>query len=144
MKLIDLNLLIYAINSDAPNHDKARLWWEDCLSGDEAIGIPWIVILGFLRITTNPKVMARPLSPQTAMAIVEDWLMQPPVQIPAPTESHWNILQQLIEVVGVAGNLTSDAHLAALAIQYGATLCSADYDFGRFKHLKWHNPLVDK
>ncbi len=141
MKLIDLNLLLYAINSDAPHHERARTWWEDCLSGDEAIGIPWIVLLGFLRITTNHRIMPHPLSVDEALACIDDWLTQPPVRIPTPTENHWAVIKQFVSTIGAAGNLTSDAHLAALAIEYGAVLCSADHDFGRFKHLKWENPL---
>jgi toxin-antitoxin system PIN domain toxin len=142
MKIVDLNLLLYAVNRDAPHHDAARDWWEGCLSAEEPIGIPWAVVLGFLRITTSGRVMPRPLAPEDALALVDDWLAQPMVRLPVPTERHWDILKQLISPHGTAGNLTTDAHLAALAVEHGAVLCSADRDFGRFELLTWENPLA--
>jgi hypothetical protein len=141
MKIIDLNLLIYAVNQDAPDHGKAKTWWEDCLSGTETIGLPWVVILGFLRIMTSSRIMPRPLSHDQALDFIDDWLVQPPVQIANPTDRHWNILRQLILEFGTAANVTTDAHIAALSIEKGGVLYSSDNDFARFAGLRWINPL---
>jgi uncharacterized protein len=140
--VVDLNLLIYATNEDAPMHERARRWWESVLSQGEAVGLAWTVLLGFLRITTNPRVMPRPLSPEQATAIIDDWLGQPSVSPLEPTERHWEILKELMSPLGTAGNLTSDAHLAALAIEHGARLFSTDNDFARFAGVRWVNPLA--
>lgn len=141
MKIIDLNLLIYAVNRDAPDHDTARSWWESCLCGTETIGLPWAVLLGFLRITTHPKIMPNPITSGQAVELVEDWLRQPPVQVIAPTDRHWSIFRQFVSDFGTAANLTTDAHIAALAVERGAVLYSSDNDFSRFRHLQWINPL---
>jgi toxin-antitoxin system PIN domain toxin len=142
MKLVDLNLLIYAVNRDAPFHKAAKKWWEGCLSGGDPVALASIVILGFLRIMTNGRIIPAPLTDQQALEIMEEWLTQPAVVILSPTESHWSILRQIITPLGTAGNLTSDAHLAALAVEHGATLCSTDNDFSRFDRLKWKNPIA--
>ena len=144
MRIVDLNLLIYAINRNAPFHSAARKWWESCLSGSEPVALVWLVILGFLRITTNARIMPSPLTEQQALEIMNEWLEQSIVCILAPTDRHWNIFRQLIAPLGTAGNLTSDAHLAALAVEHGATLCSTDNDFSRFRSLKWENPIADQ
>lgn len=141
MKLIDLNLLIYAVNRDAPLHREARQWWEECLSDTEIIGLAWVVILGFLRITTSDRILPRPLTAEEAIRLMEEWLERPAVSVVSPTERHWDIFRQIIGPLGTAGNLTTDAHLAALAIENGATLCSTDIDFARFPMLRWVNPL---
>lgn len=141
MKLLDLNLLIYAVNEDSPNHARARRWLEDQLSGEEAIALPWTVILGFLRVTTNPRVLEHPLTPAQAFRIVDAWLGRPVVVALNPGTEHWRILRDLLAEAGTAGNLTSDAHLAALAIENGCSLCSTDSDFARFQHLRWTNPI---
>ena len=141
MKLVDLNLLIYAVNRDAPQHAAARRWWENCLSGTDPIGLAWAVILGFLRITTHPRVMPHPMTSEQAIDVVDDWLCQPVVHVVSPTERHWDIFRQLVKPLGTAGNLTMDAHLAALAVEHGATLCSTDVDFSRFRMLQWTDPL---
>lgn len=141
MKLVDLNLLIYAINRDAPHHLAARKWWEACLSNNEPIALAWAVILGFLRITTNGRIMPNPLDADEALELIDDWLKQPMVLVVSPTERHWGIFCRIIEPLGTAGNLTADAHLATLAVEYGATLCSTDIDFARFQLVKWINPL---
>lgn len=142
MKIVDLNLLIYAINSDAPLHDDARKWLERSLSGNETFGLTWVVILGFIRITTNPRIMPNPLSPETAMAVVEEWLDISTVRIVPPTERHWNIFKRIVKPLGTAGNLTTDAHLAALAVEHGATIYTTDNDFSRFQFLDWVNPMI--
>jgi toxin-antitoxin system PIN domain toxin len=142
MKLVDLNLLIYAVNRDAPHHKAAKKWWEDCLSGSAPVALAWIVILGFLRIMTSGRIMPAPLTDAQAMEMMDDWLKQPAVIVLSSTEKHWHIFRELIAPLGTAGNLTSDAHLAALALEHGATLYSADNDFSRFRRLKWKNPLA--
>jgi len=116
MKIVDLNLLIYAVNRDAPHHGLALQWWEKCLADTETVGLPWLVILGFLRIMTNGRIMPNPLSSEQALDIVNEWLKCPIVRIISPTERHWSIFRQIIRPLGTAGNLTTDAHLAALAV----------------------------
>jgi toxin-antitoxin system PIN domain toxin len=140
--LVDANLLIYAIDSDAPQHGRARPWLERVLSGADPVGLPWIVILAFLRITTRAGIMRRPLPLADALAYVQSWLQQPCVEAVAPGEHHWPILCNLLEDVGTAGNLTSDAHVAALALEHGAAVCSTDHDFGRFPGIRHVNPLA--
>lgn len=141
MKLLDLNLLLYAIDEGAPRHGRARPWLEETLSGTEQVGFAWIVLLGFLRISTNPVVFGRPLEPAEAMGYLEGWLAQPVATVVQPTERHLTRLRELLTSVGTAGNLTSDAHLAALAIEHGAELCSCDADFARFAGVRWRDPL---
>ena len=142
MIVVDLNILIYAINRDVGLHTAARSWWEARLSGRVPVGLAWTVIQGFVRLTTHPSVMPHPLTPDQAFSVVDGWLEQPCVRIAEPTERHWSIFKNLLAPLGVAGNLTSDAHLAALAIERGALLCSTDRDFARFPGLRWENPLA--
>lgn len=141
MILIDVNLLIYAVNEDAPLHRKAKVWVENAMSGAETVGLAWNVILAFLRLTTRPGVFRNPLKVETAFELVADWLNQPAVTPVEPTAQHLRTLRDLTLPLGTGGNLTSDAHLAALAIEHGAQLCSTDSDFARFPRLRWHNPL---
>ena len=142
MKIVDINLLIYAINKDTPHHPKAKKWFEDSLSSDEPFGFAWIVILGFLRIITSGRIMPNPLAPEVAMEMIDDWLKQPPSLTVVPSRQHWFIFKELLAPLGTAANLTSDAHLAALSIEHGARLYSTDNDFSRFQSLRWTNPLV--
>ena len=142
MILVDANLLIYAVNADAPLHRKARRWLESALSGPETVGFSWNVLLAFLRLTTRPSLMRNPLSAKTAFDLVASWLDQPSVSVVQAGPRHLRILRDLLAPLGTAGNLTSDAHLAALAIENGAELCSSDSDFARFHGLKWRNPLA--
>jgi toxin-antitoxin system PIN domain toxin len=142
MILVDANLLIYAINRDAPRHRAARRWWEAALSGSERVGLAWVVTLAFLRITTRPGVMSKPLDVEAATGYVDEWLRQPVVEPVAPGEAHWRILHNLLLSAGTLGNLTSDAHLAALALEHGAAIYSADYDFQRFHGIEHRNPLA--
>ncbi|MFM7273515.1 MAG: type II toxin-antitoxin system VapC family toxin [Gammaproteobacteria bacterium] len=141
MILIDANLLIYAVNADAPAHRKARRWLESTLSGTEEVGIPWLVVLAFLRVSTRRGILERPLSTEHALAYVDGWLEQPFVSLVGPGPSHWAIFRNLVGASGAFGNLTSDAHIAALALELGATVCSADYDFRRFPGIRHVNPL---
>lgn len=142
MKIVDLNILLYAANSASAHHAKARAWWEDALSGDEPVGLPWMVLLGFLRISTRRDIFPNALTAEAACDRIRAWLTQPNVRIASEGEEHWRLLETLIEETGTAGNLTSDAHLAAIAIHYGAALVSCDSDFSRFKGLRWENPLA--
>lgn len=142
MILVDANLLIYAIDSDSVHHNAARRWLEKSLSGTTQVGLAWIVLLAFLRVTTHPRVVRNPLAPEAAVNYVDEWLACPCVVGVAPGERHWPILRQLISTSGTAANLTSDAHLAALAIEHGYAVYSADHDFKRFAGLKHVNPLT--
>ena len=141
MKIVDINLLIYAINKDTPHHSTAKKWIEDSLSSDEPFGFAWIVILGFLRIITNGRIMPTPLAPDVAIETVDDWLRQPPSLTVVPSRQHWSIFKEILRPLGTAANLTSDAHLAALAIGHGGRLYSTDNDFSRFQSLRWTNPI---
>ena len=141
MILVDANLLIYAIDADSPHHRAARQWWEKTLSGDTRVGLAWIVLLAFLRITTHPKIVRTPLTHEQALAYVDSWLRQPFVTTLAPGDNHWPVLRNLLLTAGTAGNLTSDAHLAALAIERGCPLYSTDNDFKRFAGVEHVNPL---
>lgn len=142
MILVDANLLIYAVNRDAPAHAVARRWIDGVLSGTTEVGFAWIVILAFLRIVTRPGILARPLPAETAFAVVDGWFRQPFVQSVHPGPNHWPLLRQLLTGAGTAGNLTSDAHLAALALERNCAIYSADYDFRRFAGVVHVNPLA--
>jgi toxin-antitoxin system PIN domain toxin len=141
VKLPDVNLLLYAIDEEAPRHAKARAWLEQVLSGTESVAFAWAVLLGFVRISTNPAAFESPLSAEEALDYVEGWLDQPVADIVHPTPEHASTLRELLGPTGTAGNLTSDAHLAALALEHGAELCSCDTDFARFAGLRWLDPL---
>lgn len=142
MILVDANLLIYAVNRDAPVHHQAKDWLERAINGPETVGLAWSVLLAFLRITTRPGLFASPLRPEAALDQVQEWLDQRTVVTPEPGSKHARILRDLLLVLGSGGNLISDCHLAALAIEHGATLYSSDYDFARFPSLRWKNPLA--
>jgi hypothetical protein len=139
--LVDANLLIYAVNRDAVDHAAAREWWERTLSGTTEVALAWIVILAFIRITTRAGILERPLSCESAVAYIEEWLRQPCVTFLSPGENHWPLFKNLITATGTGGNLTSDAHLASLAVEHGAEIYSADYDFKRFQGIVHFNPL---
>lgn len=141
MKLPDLNLLLYAIDEESPLHPPAQAWLEATLSGTEEVAFAWMVIIGFLRLATNPSVFDEPLPVEEAFEVVDGWLAQPLVRVVHPTARHAAVLRGLLQSHGAAGNLVSDAHLAALAIEHDAELCSHDRDFGRFDGLRWVDPL---
>jgi uncharacterized protein len=140
--LVDANLLIYAVDSDAPHHARARGWLEDVLSDSTPVGLPWAVLLAFLRVTTRPGILVRPLDPDAACRFVDGWLAQPNVEAIGPGPNHWAVLRNLLADAGTAGNLTSDAHVAALAIERGCVLYSSDNDFKRFPGVRHVNPLA--
>jgi toxin-antitoxin system PIN domain toxin len=140
--ILDANVLIYAVNQDAPLHKRARSWLETTLLGTETIGIPWTVILAFVRLTTRPGLFRNPMPLDVSFDLIDSWLENPSVIIVEPGPRHRTILKGLLSAAGTAGNLTSDAHLAALALEQRAEICSLDQDFLRFPGLKWRNPLA--
>jgi uncharacterized protein len=142
VKIPDLNLLLYAIDSEAVAHERAAAWLEEVLSGTEEVGFAWVVLLGFTRISTNPRIYEDPLTAAEALDVIDGWLAQPVATLVEPTVRHTSLLRELLEPLGVGGNLVSDAHLAALAIEHGAELCSRDNDFARFSGIRWVDPLA--
>ncbi|MCF8176869.1 MAG: type II toxin-antitoxin system VapC family toxin [Sulfuritalea sp.] len=142
MIVVDANLLIYAVNMNLPQHKQARAWWEGALSGAGDVGLPWVSLMAFLRICTNPRIFESPLSPEQATGFIDEWLDRPNVSAVAPGPAHWAILKNLLRQAGTAANLTTDAHIAALALEHGCTVCSADNDFKRFPGVTHINPLA--
>jgi uncharacterized protein len=140
--VVDANVLIYAIDEDSSRHHEAKAWLENALSGKEVIGLAWIVALAFLRLTTRSAISAKPLAIDEALDVLAEWLDHPNVSILQPGPRHLDILRSLLSRTGSGGNLTTDAHLAALAIEHGAELCSFDHDFARFPGLKWSEPSI--
>ena len=143
MIIVDVNLLVYAVNTLSTHHHAAKKWWEDVLSRGETIGLPWTTILGFIRLTTRSGIGMTAVPIGEAFDVVEDWLKVPTVSIVEPGARHLLILRTLLMQARTAGNLTSDAHLAALAIEHNAELCSSDRDFAKFRGLRWRDPLTD-
>lgn len=141
MILIDVNLLIYATFEDRPQHAAAHEWFESQLNSSSRVGLPWHCLLGFLRIVTNPRAFSAAVTTADAWGQIQSWLTCDSVWIPQPTERHAEVFGDLLAQGGIHGNLVSDVHLAALAIEHGLTLCSSDGDFARFRELKWFNPL---
>jgi hypothetical protein len=141
--LPDVNLLMHAYNAESPVHAAARAWWERLLNGTQPVGLAWAVVLGFVRLATNRQILMQPLSPAEACAHPRAWLAQPYVTIAHPGDRHAEIVFSLLETVGTAGNLTTDAHLAALAIEHQAAVHSTDADFARFPGLRWINPIAE-
>jgi toxin-antitoxin system PIN domain toxin len=138
----DVDLLIHAYNLESPVHDAARRWWEGLLNGARPVGLAWVASLGFIRISTHRQILARPMPVTAACDRVRSWLARPYVSILHPGERHGEILFGLLEALGTAGNLTTDAHLAALSIEHQAELHTTDADFTRFPGLRWKNPLA--
>lgn len=143
MILPDVNVLVHAHNSDSPVHARARRWWEACLAGPEGVGLAWVTILGFVRITTHRQILLRPLAVDDVLDRIGSWIELPHVHIPHPSDRHFGRLRETLSRLGTAGNLTSDAHLATLAIERGYVLYSTDADFTRFPGLRWINPCAD-
>jgi toxin-antitoxin system PIN domain toxin len=141
--LIDANLLLYAVHRQSPFHVKAREWLTEQLNGARRVGLPWQSLTSFLRIATHPRALERPLLPADAWARVTDWLSADIAWIPEPGERHAAILGELLVRHDVRGNLVPDAGLAALALEHGLTLCSADTDFARFTDVRWENPVAN-
>jgi toxin-antitoxin system PIN domain toxin len=141
VKLPDANVLLYAEDTSSPHHERARTWLEQVLSGTETVAFAWAVLLAFVRIRTNPRLYDAPLDVDEAFDVVDVLVAHPNVTLVHPADRHSALLRELLAPLGTAGNLTADAHLAALAIEHGAELCSADADFSRFPRLRWVNPL---
>ena len=142
MILPDVNLIVHAYNRGSSSHLAARRWWEATLSNPRPVGLCWAVMLGFLRLSTQRRILAEPLPVAAACGEVRAWLAQPQVTILEPGQRHASIVFELLEQLGTGGNLTTDAHLAALAIEHQCELCSTDADFTRFAGLRWMNPLT--
>jgi toxin-antitoxin system PIN domain toxin len=141
MIVADVNLLVYAHNRASPLHERARQWWEDLITRQQPVGLAWAVAFGFVRLVTHPSVLVSPLAPLDALKRVRGWLAQPEVRVIEPGARHLAIVEELFRATGVAGGLTTDTHLAALAIEHQAELHSNDSDFRRFPGLKWVDPL---
>ncbi|MCP2167009.1 type II toxin-antitoxin system VapC family toxin [Goodfellowiella coeruleoviolacea] len=141
MIIPDVNLLLYAVVSGFPQHDRARAWWERAVNGDDRIGLTQPALFGFLRITTNARILRSPLAVDAAIDYVHGWLAQPNVELLSPGPNHLDIALGLLRDIGTAGNLTTDVQLAAYAIEQQGELHSNDTDFARFANLKWVNPL---
>jgi uncharacterized protein len=141
MKLVDTNLLVYAHVPALAQHAAARRWLERSLSEDEAVGLAWASVLGFLRVVTNPRIFRVPLLLDRAVAVVDDWLEQQAVEIVLPTPRHWSTLRQMLTAGQAGGPMATDAHLAALSLEHGATVYSTDRDFSRFPGVRVVNPI---
>lgn len=141
--VIDVNIPVHAVNLDSPVNTAVRKWWDDKLSGSQPVYLSWTTIIGFIRVSTNSRIFENPLSAESACEYVDSWLQQPCVENALPQKDHWRIVQELLRQIGTAVNLTTDAHLAALAIEYGCPICSLDADFEKFTQVEWYNPLKD-
>lgn len=142
MILVDANLLVYASVAGFPQHERARAWLDQQLSGATRVGLPWPSLLAFLRLVTNPRVFERPANIADAWQRVRVWLDAPTAWIPQPTDRHVELLGKLIGEGAVQANLVPDAHLAALALEHGLEVCTTDTDFARFGEVRWRNPLM--
>ena len=140
MKLVDANVLLYAVNEDAPRHCESRRWLDGALSGEATVAFAWIALLAFLRLSTKRNLFANPLSPTEAIERVEEWLAQPSATLVEPTARHLGIVRELLEPLGTGGNLVNDAHLAALALEFHCQIVSFDRDFSRFAGVKLETP----
>jgi hypothetical protein len=140
VKVVDANVLLYAVNEDDPKHEASRTWLDGALSATETIGLSWLSLLAFLRLATKVGVFPQPLTTGDALQQVQDWLAASPVVVATPTSRHPEILTSLLEAVGSGGNLVNDAHLAALAIELNAEVVTWDNDFDRFEGVHWTTP----
>lgn len=140
--LVDANILLYAVDDGSRFHERARAWLEDALNGSRRVGIPWVSLTAFVRIATNPRATAAPMQPGDAWSVVESWLDADPVWTPEPGVGHRSILGRLVTQMDLRGNFVSDAVLAALCIEHGLAMVSADSDFARFTDIVWTNPVA--
>jgi uncharacterized protein len=139
--LVDANILLFATDEASPFHEPAADWLTERLNGSRRVGLPWQSLGAFLRISTHPRIGPRPLSPEEAWSQVEGWLGAEAAWIPAPTERHAEVLRSLVLSYHLRGNAVADAQLAALAVEHGLSVCSADTDFARFREIEWENPV---
>lgn len=139
--IVDVNVLLYAVDENSPHHRVAHSWLEDAMNGEGRVGLPWHSLIGFVRIVTHPKIFTQPMSGREAWSYVDEWLDQDMAWIPLPTDRHRRVLGRLIDDHYATGNLVPDTHLAALAIEHGVAVCSFDTDFARFPEIQWINPL---
>lgn len=142
MKLVDANVLLYAVNTDADHHEPARTWLDDALSGADSVAFAWVALLAFVRLATKEGLFPAPLSSDAAMDRVDAWLNAGPAVVVEPTAEHAPIVRRLLAETGVGGNLVNDAHLAALAIEHRCSIVSFDNDFGRFPGVDWFAPVA--
>jgi uncharacterized protein len=141
VKLLDINLFLYAVDEASPRYGPAHAWVQETLSGSETVALAWTTLVGFVRLSTRANLFEQPLQVEEALDLIDGWLARPCTTVVNPTERHAAVLRELLVPLGTAGNLTTDAHLAALAIEHGALLCSCDADFSRFPGLRWIDPL---
>jgi toxin-antitoxin system PIN domain toxin len=137
----DINLLVFAYNSNAPDHEQARTWWEASLSAPRPVGLAWVVMLGYLRLITSRSVLIDPFLPAEAIGHIRAWLARPQVQVLGPGPRHLDLIEGLMDAAHASGQMATDVHLAALAIEHQAELFSNDSDFSRFPGLRWTDPL---
>lgn len=142
MILLDANILVYARVTDFEQHAAARRWLDERLNGVVGVGLPWPSLLAFVRLVSNPRVFEKPLSVERAWQQVRAWLACGPAWIPVPTERHADLLESILPRIDGRAQLVPDAHLAALAMEYGLVLQSSDHDFARFPGLRWEDPLA--
>lgn len=140
--ILDANILLYATNTDAAHHHRARLWIEEALNGETRVGLPWQSLGAFLRISTNARAFPDPMTAEQAWKQVDEWLDAPRAWVPQPTSEYRHILGRLVRSNDVRGPLVTDAQLAALAIDHGVAMVSTDTDFARFAEVRWINPLI--
>jgi toxin-antitoxin system PIN domain toxin len=140
VRVVDANVLLYAVNEDAVHHERSRRWLDEALSGTDAVGFTWLVVTAFLRLATNAAIVPRPLPIDDALAVVDSWLAQPTAAVLEPTARHLALLGGLLEPLGAGGSLVADAHLAAIALEHGAEVVSFDNDFSRFAGVRWSPP----
>jgi len=140
--LVDANILLYAVDEQSRPHDAARRWLEAALNGSRRVGLPWQSLLAFVRIVTHPRALTTPLAPADAWSFLADWLDAPAAWVPQPGRSYRETLRRLVCELDLRGNLVSDAALAALALEHGLGIVSANSDFARFPGLTWLNPLA--
>lgn len=138
----DANLLIFAYDATAPAHERSRLWWEEALAGSEPVGIPWVVVLAFVRLTTHPTLSENPMTVAQARNAVDAWLALDHVRLLTPRASTLALFFDLLEQTQTGGNLSTDALIAALAQEYGGIVYSTDNDFNRFDGVNWRNPII--
>ncbi len=142
MIVLDANLLLYAYDGKSLHHSKAYVWVTQIFSEPDPIGLPWQTISAFLRITTNNKLPGNRYSVEEAAQVVDEWVTRPNVRILSPGDDHWRLFRRMVVEGQASGALVSDARLAALTIEYGGVLHTADRDFARFPDLRWKNPLT--